>query len=198
MKRCVIIGASPDAYWDHRWTPKLVFYADGGVRHTARLGLRPDVVIGDRDSSKYADIILPAEKKITDTEACIDHALASGCDEIALLGATGGRLDHFLGNIGLLEKAGGRMFILDYSHEIRLIGGGAKIDPPHRYRYFSVIPLDETVEGVTISGAKYPLENAVLHRSATMGVSNEPLEGTSVAVSVKNGRALLVLSEKIS
>jgi thiamine pyrophosphokinase len=197
MKRCVIVGASPDTYWDARWTPKLVLCADGGVRHISRLGLKLDIVIGDMDSSAFADIVLPAEKNITDMEACIDHALSFGCGEIALLGVTGGRLDHFLGNIGLLEKAGGKAFILDSSHEIRLLTGKLTIEPPHRYRYFSVVPLDKTAEGVYISGAKYPLDNATLYRSATKGVSNEPVSGKSFSVLVKNGSALLILSDKL-
>jgi thiamine pyrophosphokinase len=160
------------------------------------------------DSSKYADIVLPQEKNITDMEACIDHAICTGCDEIAVLGATGGRLDHFLGNIGLLERAGGKAFILDDNHEIRILGGsqpqkdiGADyrpytVQPPHRYRYFSVIPLGETVNGITITGAKYPLDKAVLHRAATKGISNEPIAGKPFSILINNGSALLILSER--
>jgi thiamine pyrophosphokinase len=194
MKRCVIIGASPNVFWDGRWVPRLVFCADGGFKYAAKLGLNPDVVIGDRDSSGYADILLPSEKNTTDMEACLDHALASGCDEIVLLGATGGRLDHFFGNIGILEKAEGKAVILDREHEIHYIAGSITIAPPHRHRYYSVIPLDETLEGVSVSGAKYTLDNSVLFRRATVGISNEPARGKSFSVSVKKGRALLVLS----
>jgi thiamine pyrophosphokinase len=198
MKSCVIIGASPEVYWDHRWRPKLVFCADGGYRHAVRFGLTPDIVFGDNDSGDYSDILLPAEKNMTDMEACINHALATGCDEIALLGATGGRMDHFLGNIGLLDRACGKAFMLDENHEIRAVGQlPYTVFPPHRYRYFSVIPLDGTIKGVTITGAKYPLENATLLRAATVGVSNEPVKGKSFTVSVKSGSALIVLSEKI-
>ena len=42
------------------------------------------------------------EKDETDTELALNRAMASGCGEIAVLGATGGRLDHMLGNIHLL------------------------------------------------------------------------------------------------
>jgi thiamine pyrophosphokinase len=195
-RRCVIIGAAPEAHWDNRWPPDLVVCADGGCHHALRLGLIPGTIIGDGDSGGSAT--LPAEKDMTDMEACLVHALQSGADEIALLGATGGRLDHFLGNIGLLERAGGKAFMLDAGHEIRAIGNRPyTIGPPHRCRYFSVIPLDEAVKGVTITGAKYPLQDADLYRNATVGVSNEPLEGQPFTVTVKSGRALLVLSEKL-
>lgn len=198
MRRCIVAGASPEFFWDARWEPEAVICADGGAENALALGLKPDVVIGDRDSYGRADIALPAEKDMTDMEACIDYALQTGFEEIALLGASGGRLDHFLGNIGLLERAGERAFILDRNHEIRMANGRPyTVGPPHRYRYFSVVPLDETVTGVTVTGAKYTLDHAALRRAATVGVSNEPLPGQSLAVSVKNGKALLIFCEKV-
>ena len=42
------------------------------------------------------------EKDDTDTELAIKRALAMNCSHITLLGATGGRLDHMIGNIHLL------------------------------------------------------------------------------------------------
>ncbi|MDR0326191.1 MAG: thiamine diphosphokinase [Oscillospiraceae bacterium] len=203
MKRCVIAGASPEVFWDSRWVPDMVICADGGYSHAVRLGLKPDLIIGDNDSSGEKPPLsivhrsLPVEKDITDMEACIDYALQAGAGEIALLGASGGRLDHFLGNIGLLERADGKAFMLDSSHEIHLLPSPVTVEPPHKHRYFSVVPLDETASGVTITGAKYPLDNATLRRAATVGISNEPLDGVSFTVSVKNGKALLVLSEKL-
>jgi len=200
MSKVILIGASPEAYWDHRWIPDLVICADGGIDHAFRLGLTPDLVIGDSDSAAslppgVKQIRLPAEKNVTDMEACVNFAVGCHAEEIAILGATGGRLDHFLGNIGLLERAGDGAFILDAAHEIRsLSSAGVHINSPHR-RYFSVIPLDAEARGVTIRNAKYPLENATLKRTATLGVSNEPLPDTPFFVAVGQGKAILVLSE---
>lgn len=197
MRMTVIVGASSDVHWDHRWTPDLVVCADGGLNSALALGLKPNVVIGDNDSGGIADVLLPVEKNMTDMEACLDYVLSRQPDEIALLGATGGRIDHFMGNLGLLERAKGCAFLLDASHEIRLLTGSLTVPPPHLYRYFSVVPLDETVTGVDITGAKYPLTDATLHRDATLGISNEPLPGETFTVYVKSGKALLILSEKI-
>jgi thiamine pyrophosphokinase len=200
MKRCVIIGASPDVFWDGRWVPDIVICADGGARHAINLGLAPSLVIGDGDSADLDEPLpypfrrLPAEKNMTDMEACLDCALGDGYDEIAIIGATGGRLDHFLGNIGLLERAGRKAYLLDGQHEIYLIASSLTIHPVCEYRYFSVIPLDEEALGVTITGGKYPLNNAVLRRDATVGISNEPLDGLPFSVSVEKGKVLLVLS----
>ncbi|MCL2003532.1 MAG: thiamine diphosphokinase [Oscillospiraceae bacterium] len=196
MRLCVIVGASPEAFWDGRRSPDFVLCADGGARSALALGLKPDMGIGDCDSGLSADITLSAEKDMTDMEACLDYALEAGFESIALLGATGGRLDHFLGNLGLLERAGGRAFMLDKHHEIHLLTDSLTLAPPIPYRYVSLVPLDETVSGVSIAGAKYPLQNAVLRRAATLGVSNEPLEGKPFTVSVKTGKALLILSGK--
>jgi thiamine pyrophosphokinase len=202
MMRCVILGASPGLYWDERWVPDLVVCADGGFGYAKSLGLTPDIIIGDFDSTGSGLPLpcpshrLPTEKSMTDMEACIDYALEAGCGEIALLGATGGRLDHFLGNIGLLERAGGSAFMLDSQHEIRLLTSTVTVRAPYKYRYFSVIPLDGLITGVAITGAKYPLGDAALCRGATVGVSNEPLEGVPLTVSVQDGKALLILSQK--
>ncbi|MDR1692317.1 MAG: thiamine diphosphokinase [Oscillospiraceae bacterium] len=198
--KAVLIGASPDAFWDRRWVPDLVLCADGGLLRTAELGLVPDLVIGDRDSGGEGGsapaVILPAEKSMTDMDACLDRALTLGAEEIALLGATGGRLDHTLCNLGLLERAKGKAYILDSSHEVYLLAKPIKRRPPHPYRYFSVLPLDEEISGVTITGGKYPLVNALLRRDASVGVSNEPLPDTEFTVSVDFGNALLILSER--
>ncbi|MGN0993569.1 MAG: thiamine diphosphokinase, partial [Butyricicoccus sp.] len=68
-----------------------------------------------------------------------------------------------------------------------------KILKDPKYSFFSLIPLDCYLEGVTIRGAKYPLEDAQVSRSNILTVSNEFLEN-EVEISVKKGKWLLVRS----
>ena len=73
----------------------------------------PDLVIGDMDTlskamqKKYADIIIKEnEQEHNDQTKAVRWALGNidGIDSIYILGATGGRADHTLGNISLLME----------------------------------------------------------------------------------------------
>ena len=84
----------------------------------------------------------------------------------------GPRLDHTASNLVILEwlsARGGRGLLLDRQNEVRLLDSETLVVPnvPPRYRYFSLIPLDRTVTGVTLEGARYPLHRAVLTRGDT-------------------------------
>ncbi|MGE4548565.1 MAG: thiamine diphosphokinase, partial [Intestinibacillus sp.] len=164
-----------------------VICADGGQRHARAMGLRPDLVIGDFDSGEVpenaAEVLrLRPEKDDTDTQSCMREAFARGCTEVTLVCATGGRLDHLLANLSLLEEArdcGRRCTVLDRQNMVFLHDGGCRhFKMPPYYQYFSVIPLDEKLEGVTIRGAKYPLERATVLRKRMVSISNEPTQST--------------------
>ena len=152
------LGEHPDA---------LIACADGGLRHARALGLHPDFMISDCDSMPETEgdevIRLKPEKDDTDTQSCLREVFRRGCREATLVCATGGRIDHMLANLSLLEEAremGGRLTILDSCNRIVLHEGGReKFIMPSAYRYFSIVPLDAVLTGVTIENAKYPLEN---------------------------------------
>ncbi|MCL5046484.1 MAG: thiamine diphosphokinase [Actinobacteria bacterium] len=92
-----------------------IICADGGAGHALKMGLSPDVLIGDFDSLD-GDIVeeisragaevlrVPTEKDQTDTQLALDLALSRGAREILVLGAIGDRLDHTMANILLLPK----------------------------------------------------------------------------------------------
>ena len=73
----------------------------------------PDLVIGDMDTlsaamqKKYADIIVKEdEQEHNDQTKAVRWALSNldGIESICILGATGGRADHTIGNISLLME----------------------------------------------------------------------------------------------
>ena len=79
-----------------------------------------------RSSGAYVEVY-PAEKDFTDTEAAVMCALAKGADEISILGATGGRLDHFLANLDLCLvplRRGVKCTLADEHNELRLLDRG--------------------------------------------------------------------------
>ena len=88
-----------------------VFCADGGAGHAARLGIEPRLVIGDMDSlpkplPKWRNTVFLCDfsKEKSDFEKVLDLAASSGAREVWVAGAVGGRLDHLLVNLSLVER----------------------------------------------------------------------------------------------
>ena len=108
-----------------------IIAVDSGAEFFRENGILPHILLGDFDSiteetlhyfeEKTELIRYEQEKDFTDTEAALEEALKENPDEIFLLGCTGNRLDHFIGNLSLLEKAlhrGVRAFIMDDHNKI--------------------------------------------------------------------------------
>ena len=84
---------------------------DHGVEILLKQGIKPVFAIGDFDSIENENVLseldierLPTRKDVTDTHAALEYALENGYDEVDIYGVTGGRLDHFLSVMCLLEK----------------------------------------------------------------------------------------------
>ena len=179
----------------------LFICADGGFDTIMSVGITPDVVIGDMDSvrnrlpQEIKTIKYPSNKDKTDLHLCIDYALEKKCDEIILLSALGGRIDHSLANIIALKyiadnHAAGMILTADSAiylatDKITLKKG--------EYKYISLIPLSERVEGVTTKGLKYSLSNFTLKQTDNLGISNEFISD-SATVTLRKG-ALIVICQ---
>ena len=202
--KCVIFGAAPidDLGFVEKLLPRgkyLLIAADGGLKHTVALGLIPDVIIGDMDSVESRDIpegtiLYPSRKDDTDMMLAVKRGLASGADEFFLFGGLGGRLDHSYANIqtlAYLAEHNALGWLLDENHRISMVEKGEQLLFPD-YRYLSIFAYGGVCEGVTITGAEYPLENAVLEPSFPLGVSNRHAEGGRMKVSVEKGMLLII------
>lgn len=203
---CIIFGAAPTeaaALSGVLPSDALILCADGGLMLCYAMGFTPDRVIGDGDSltdapSGVPQTLLPKEKDQTDLHACVETGLSLGCKAFWLLGCTGGRLDHFWSAVSLLEllhHRGAKGYVLNSDNEIQFTAAQTTFfQPPHQYQYLSVLPLDEIISGVTLTGVKYPLTDATLHRADSFSVSNEPLAGQTASVTISKGCALIVRS----
>lgn len=206
MRRCVIVGGA--SIGDYRTVGAMlrqddyVIYCDCGLRHMDGLGAEPDLIVGDFDSYSNPEmgtetIVLPCEKDDTDTVFAVKEAIKRGFEDFLLVGVVGERLDHTLGNVSILlmlDSTGKKGTIIDDYSEIEIVSDRCEkpciIDDS--YVYFSLINISGTARGVTIRGAKYPLENAEITCEYQYGVSNEVLSGCTAEVSVGEGRLLLV------
>ena len=204
-KRAVILSAVPVSVAMGRYAQPgdFVVACDAGYRNAERLDLRPDLIVGDFDSApmpktEHETIVLPHVKDDTDTQYAAHWLLEHGYDEITLLGALGGaRLEHTLANLatGLyLAKNGVKVLLANERSELRFLVPGQEL-ALHRgdWKYLSVFPLEGTLRGVSIRGAFYPLENAVLTADYPLGVSNEFTEETA-RLACTDGCGVVVLT----
>ena len=206
MKSYILTGGTihPDNIHIKPDKNDLIIAADSGLNHAKTLGLTPAVVVGDYDSLGRVPepgpdvevITVPAEKDETDTQLAIRLALSRGADDIHIIGGLGGRLDHTLSNLAILEALAQkkvRCVIEDGQNRVRLLQSDSTILPRSGYTYVSLLSLDPIVKGVEIEGVKYPLKNAKLTRTFQYAVSNE-ITGNCCFIAVRKGSILVVES----
>lgn len=174
-----------------------VIAVDGGLGALHKLHLKPDVIAGDFDTidpkvlEEYKNSpdqviweVHKPEKDATDTELAISAAINLGCTKLVLLGATGGRLDHFLGNLHLLYdclKRGVEAAIADEKNWITILDKGRSFSRNEAMgKYISFLPLSEEVKGITLTGFRYPLYKKDIDLGTSLCISNELVgeEGT--------------------
>lgn len=200
---CVIIASG-----DLKFTPEirriiesadLIVCADGGARHLRQIDMMPHVLIGDFDSIRQTDkaffkennvrmIQFPEKKDQTDSELCLLWAMEQQVSRITLLGGIGTRMDHSLANIFLLKQLADQKIparIINANNEIYMVWDFIEIEGT-KGDLLSIIPVTETVSGITLTGLEYSLTNGELNMGTSMGVSNRFLD-TLATVSVKNG-----------
>lgn len=159
MSKAVIISAG--SITDYSYTKAFihkgdaVICADGGLVHAQKMGITPELTVGDFDSYQGAlqgEVRrFNPEKDYTDTHIAVTEALDRGYKEIVLLGATGTRLDHTLSNIGLLEyitQMGAKGTIVNENNIITVIRENTAIKNDG-FKYVSIIPVGKAF-GVTL------------------------------------------------
>jgi thiamine pyrophosphokinase len=179
--------------------------ADGGTDHWLAIGRTPQIVVGDLDSlspQAASDLAAqgvlfeqhPPDKDQTDLELAIERALAEGAQEVLIVGALGGRLDQTLANLLILAQRSWSVpvRVVEGSQIAQVLRGPGSLtlhgSPGDT---LSLLPLSATVEGLTYTGLRYPLQNATLSFGSTRGVSNT-LSGTCATVTLRSGVALII------
>jgi thiamine pyrophosphokinase len=161
-----------------------VVCCDGAAAALLRAGRRPDAVVGDLDSLDpelvrrlAGAIVRDADVETNDLTKAVRFCLRNGWRRLVILGATGLREDHTLGNLALLA---------DYARgadEIVLLTDTGRFTPVLAPRSFPSVPgqavslfaLDPGA-ALTVRGLRYPIEDRVLHRwwEATLNEATGP------------------------
>ena len=202
-RRCVVIGGAGiknyQTLWDYLNPDDFNIFCDSGLSHQEALGIEPHLIVGDFDSHEnprlnVETIVLPCEKDDTDTVYAVKEAVKRGFDDFLLLGMTGGRLDHTLGNLSILlslHAQGKRALLVDDYSEMEVVGR-EPVYIDDCFPFFSLLNISGTARGIVIKNAQYPLDGAEITCEYQYGISNEPLPGQTAEVSLKEGRLLLV------
>jgi thiamine pyrophosphokinase len=210
VKAVVVASGEPDARdAEHLANADLVVAADGGGRWLDAIGVRPDLLLGDLDSVEPALVERlatggvaverhPTDKDASDAELALGRAVASGADEVILLGALGGeRLDHEIANLLLLADPGWRGVVRD----LRIVRGGTVARALHGGERLglggmvgdrvTLLPIGGPAEGIRTEGLRYPLDGEPLDMGRSRGLSNEVV-GTPASVSLERGTLLVI------
>ena len=218
-RRCIVVGASPDAVLPVRFAEfaagAFTVAADGGYLRCREAGLACDLLVADYDSlvrgSAGADVAelleLPQAKDDTDLLAACKEGLARGCTEFSIYGCLGGDIGHSVAAVQALaylvgHGARGRLF--DASQLVYLVGPDDGLDlvcalddeghlvPAAPGTRVGVFSFTEKAEGVVERGLAWELENAILDAGFPLGASNEVREVGAV-VGVREGLLLVVV-----
>ncbi|MFW5894285.1 MAG: thiamine diphosphokinase [Verrucomicrobiota bacterium] len=193
---CNGVLGNPKAATEIARNAGLLLAANGGSANLLRLGIEPHAVIGDMDSLPPGiwpgtlRFEYPEEKDRTDAELAVEYALKEGYEKVWMIAATGGRLEHTLGNIAIVARYPGKVFLLDGDSVVCAVAANQEYAPVTKIgSVVSVIPVGSDVPVVTTSGLKYLLNGQPLIH-ATHGVSNVAL-AEKVRIQVKEGCVLI-------
>lgn len=206
MKRIVIFanGELPDKEKAKSllYEDDYIIAADGGMKYSLALGLTPKAIIGDLDSisenfdvSTFKGEIIKYshDKDETDLQLAIQHALTLNPDEIVIVAALGGRLDHILGNIALISDANLEKYNVkldDGIEEVFFCRNHIQINGVTG-DIVSLIPWQGELTGVITEGLKWALKSETLYPQKTRGISNEMTEDIAT-VQIESGLLLIV------
>lgn len=199
MGRCVIFGA---AAFDALILPidkdDLVIAADGGLTHLSKIGISPDVILGDFDSLGYIPEgaqVFPVEKDDTDVMLAVRHGLKAGFRDFLIYGGMDGkRLDHTMANfqtLAILRRNNAHGYLIGLEQSATVISGESAVFSSGATGTLSVFCLGDDASGVSIRGLKYSLENGTLSADFPLGVSNH-FTGAEAEIIVKDGSLLLL------
>ena len=184
----------------------IVVAADSGADIAASAAVTVNILVGDLDSISRAamerifdgETVIEAhspDKDATDLELALDVALRSKPSEIVFVGGGGGRLDHLLGNVGVIGGPAARHVPVSWvmERETAHVVRGRKSIPTTPGQLFSLIPIGRDAHGVHVRSARWPLQDASLRGHGSVGISNVAL-GKKVEIEVGDGAVLAIFN----
>ena len=154
---------------------------DGSTENLIAYGLEPNAIVGDMDSiseelaNRFADrLFLDNGQETNDLTKAVTWCKEMGYRDIAIVGATGIREDHTIGNISLLAEycADADLIMVTDTGTFKPYPESSEIIS-YPGQQVSIFSIDPEIE-ITSHGLKYPLEKTKL-KNWWCGTLNESL-----------------------
>lgn len=183
---------------------KKIICADGAYTYAIKNNHNVDLLIGDFDSLKQIPQNVEikkynSDKDFTDGELALDEAIKCGATKIFIIGAAGGRDDHYYANIMLLYRAllkGVDAVIKTDFCEITMFNKSISLKVNKNF-YFSLVPFNGNLHIINTEGLKYKIFDKVLYQHESLGVSNITTHET-VRIEVKSGCAIAFATNEVA
>lgn len=184
---------------------KFLVGVDGGNNYLSKLGLIPDLAIGDFDSinptllkklESKTKVIHLRRQNDTDVEKALKYLIKNNFTDVILLGGTGDRLDHSIANIGFVLKYFDkiRISIIHYNSILIPLTGKVELNC-WKNEIISLYTFSpETI--VSSQGLKYKLNKTSLMIGKKDSTSNIAT-GTKVKLIIENGVVCVVRNLKM-
>jgi len=183
------------------WSPTVIVL-DGAAHRVEPLGIKMDVLLGDFDGNLNLEeieqrqqplkVIHTPDQNATDLEKAILWLIEEGYPSANIAWATGLRADHTVNNMMSLFKFQDRIDLVMVDDHSRIFS------LPKKYKkwypagtHISLIPFG-LVEGISLKGLKYSLENENLESGIRSGSSNLVSEDGWVEIDYRAGTMLLM------
>ena len=185
----------------------IIFCADGGADYAYEYKIRPDYIIGDLDSIsplvlnfyKKEEVNIEKynpEKDYTDFELILyriegyQKEKNIKFEKVYVLGGLGKRIDMTLNNLHLMEKYPYLVFLSE-NEEIFYMEKSFSLNNRKNCE-FSIIPLDSSIQRLSLKGFRYELEGADIKRKSSRLVSNVIISD-KCTVNFEKGKFIVVL-----
>ncbi len=183
----------------------LIIAVDNGLEQVAKLGLAPDLIVGDLDSvapellARYQScekLLHPEQKNETDTELALSWCFQNGIASVVICNDLKGRFDHAL---GIIQN------ILLAHHQ----GMEAVIESENQQAFFlQKVTSLKGKEGMLLSllawggkarfedseGLAYPLDGLTLYPHLSRGISNR-ITAPAATLRLVSGEVLALLTK---
>ena len=212
MEKKYVIFLNGEYKYSQEFMDKLVsqttvcFCADGGANFAFKYGKIPEMIIGDLDSIekkvleyyKSKNILIkkfPKDKDFTDFELILKEINKISenknfVEKIFVVGGIGKRIDMTLNNLFIMEKYKNLVFLQE-NEEIFYVEKSFVLKNKKEYE-FSIIPISEKVEKLTLKGFKFETDKIDVKRESSRLVSNVILENEA-SVEFENGKLIIIL-----
>ena len=212
MRKKFVIFLNGEYKYSQEFMDRLVskeaicFCADGGANFAFQYGKIPEMIIGDLDSIekkvleyyKSKNVLIkkfPKDKDFTDFELILKEINKISenknfVEKIFVVGGLGKRIDMTLSNLFTMEKYKNLVFLQEneeifYAEKSFVLKNKKECE-------FSIIPISEKVEKLTLKGFKFETDKIDVKRENSRLVSNVILENEA-SVEFENGKLIIIL-----